>query len=155
MQKSYSPLYTKEDRKVMKTAEDSLHPKVDRIDEIEYFARETGINRVGIANCITFEKEAEKLEKHLLEKGFEVVRANCKLGRMPFDEILPGYKGVSCNPVGQAAVLNEANTELNLVMGLCIGHDMLFNAKSKALTTTLVVKDRKYSHQTLKRLNNL
>jgi uncharacterized metal-binding protein len=72
---------------------------------------------------------------------------------MPGEEIMPGYKGVSCNPAGQARFLEESKTEMNLVMGLCVGHDMVFNRKSKVLTTTLVVKDRKYGHHSLEKFN--
>lgn len=146
----FSALYTVEDRKVMKLSEDSLDPKVNRIKEIIGFAREAGLKRIGIANCISFEKQADDLEVLLKNEGFTVFRANCKLGRMPYTEILEGYKGVSCNPAGQAKLLEENATELNIVMGLCLGHDMVFSSKSKVLTTTLIVKDRKLKHNTLK-----
>ena len=46
----------------------------------------------------------------------------------------------------QAQLLNEAGTELNIVMGLCVGHDSLFYKHAKAVTTTLVVKDRVLVH---------
>lgn len=154
MEDGFGKLYIENDKRIMKVAEDSLNPKIDRVDEIIEFAREAGIKRIGIANCTVFEKEAESLEKELIAKGFEVSRANCKLGRIPFEEILPGYKGISCNPAGQAHVLNTNKTELNIVLGLCLGHDMIFNSKSKALTTTLLVKDRKLKHHTLLKFNN-
>jgi len=149
----YGSFYGEADKKVMKVAEDSLNPKVDRIDEIIAFAREAGVNRIGLANCITFEKEAKQLEILLSDAGFTVTRANCKLGRMPYKEILPGYPGISCNPAGQVKTMENAGTEMNLVMGLCIGHDMLFNAHSRVLTTTLIVKDRKLQHHTLLRFH--
>jgi uncharacterized metal-binding protein len=151
MDTGYGELYNADDRKLMKIAEDSLDPGIDRVDELVGFAEEAGIRRIGIANCITFKKEAEHL-KHLLEsQGFTATRANCKLGRMPNEEILPGYKGISCNPEGQAKFLEDQHTQLNLVLGLCVGHDIVFNAKSKAITTTLIVKDRKLQHNTLKK----
>jgi uncharacterized metal-binding protein len=149
----FGHLYDEEDKRVMKVAEDTLNPKVDRIDEIIEFAREAGITRIGLANCITFEKEAKYLEVLLREEGFIVTRANCKLGRMPNEEILPGYSGISCNPAGQAKTMEESGTEMNLVMGLCLGHDMVFNAHSRVLTTTLIVKDRKLKHHTLLRFS--
>jgi len=31
-------------------------------------------------------------------------------------------------------------------MGLCVGHDMIFNMNSKAPTSTLIVKDREHHH---------
>ncbi|MFW5656469.1 MAG: DUF1847 domain-containing protein [Cyclobacteriaceae bacterium] len=149
MLKDYSVLYDNNDRTIMKLAEDSLNPKLDRIHEIIAFAREAEITTIGIANCITFEKEAKQLENLLQKHNLSVVRANCKLGCMPNDAILPGYKGVSCNPAGQAKALEEGGTEMNVVMGLCLGHDMVFNKNSKVPTSTLIVKDRKLKHHPL------
>ena len=149
METGYGKLYDKDDRKIMKVAEDSLNPGADRITEIIEFAKEASYKRIGIANCITFEREADELKEILEKEGFEVFRANCKLGRMPNQEILPGYKGTSCNPAGQAKQLADNNTEMNIVMGLCLGHDMVFNSKSKVPTTNLLVKDRKLNHNPL------
>ena len=47
-----------------------------------------------------------------------------------------------CNPIAQAELLNRHGCELNVVMGLCIGHDSLFFKYAKGLTTVLVAKDR-------------
>jgi uncharacterized metal-binding protein len=44
--------------------------------------------------------------------------------------------------VAQAALLHRAGTQLNVVIGLCVGHDSLFFMHSKAPTTVLVAKDR-------------
>jgi uncharacterized metal-binding protein len=148
----FTSMYNTNDKRVMKVAEDSLDPKLDRVQEIIQFAREAGMNRIGIANCITFNKEAVVLEKILSESGFTVNKVNCKYGRVPFNDLLPGYKGVSCNPAGQADYLEKEGTELNIVMGLCLGHDMIFNGKSKAPVTSLIVKDRKLKHHTLEKL---
>ena len=41
---------------------------------------------------------------------------------------------------------NEAGTELNVVVGLCVGHDSLFYKYSNALCTTAVTKDRVLGH---------
>ncbi|OPY27009.1 MAG: hypothetical protein A4E27_00631 [Methanobacterium sp. PtaU1.Bin242] len=54
-----------------------------------------------------------------------------------------------CNPLGQASFLNRENTDLNIIIGLCIGHDLLFTEHSKAPVTTLVVKDRVLAHNPL------
>ena len=31
-----------------------------------------------------------------------------------------------CNPIAQAKLLNQAKTEFNICLGLCVGHDSLF-----------------------------
>ena len=51
-----------------------------------------------------------------------------------------------CNPILQAELLNEAGTELNIIMGLCVGHDSLFIKYSNALVTSGVTKDRVLGH---------
>jgi uncharacterized metal-binding protein len=153
-QRSYKNLYTENDLKVMKVAEDSLDPQLDRVNEIVAYCKEAGIKKVGIANCISFEKQAKKLEHVLTGNGLAVEKANCKLGKVKFHELLPGYKGTSCNPAGQANHLAERDTELNIMMGLCLGHDIIFNSKSMAPVTPLLVKDRKLDHNPLIALKN-
>lgn len=150
-----SALYNDKDIQILKQAEDSLNPKIDRVDEIIAYAKESKISKIGIANCTTFIKEANQLELTLTNAGFNVEKVHCKLGKVPFNELVPGYKGISCNPAGQAKYLEEKGTELNIMMGLCLGHDMIFNAKSKAPVTPLLVKDRKLKHHTLDVFNEL
>jgi uncharacterized metal-binding protein len=148
----FTVLYNKQDKQVMMIAENSLNPKSDRVQEIIEYGREAGIRRIGIANCITFNKEADSLEDILIESGFAVNKVNCKFGKVHFNDLISGYKGIACNPAGQAKYLEEKGTELNIMMGLCLGHDMIFNCKSRAPVTPLVVKDRKLEHYTLKKL---
>ncbi len=145
----FSALYSDDDKQILKNAEDSLNPSVDRINEIIEYANKSDIKVIGIANCVVFQKEANQLELLLSDAGFKVEKVHCKYGRVPFDELVPGYKGISCNPAGQAKYLEEKGTELNVMMGLCLGHDMIFNSKSKAPVTPLVVKDRKLNHHTV------
>ena len=75
----------------------------------------------------------------------------CKVGQIPKTEVgIPAEceaVGVTmCNPILQARKLNEAGTELNVVVGLCVGHDSLFYKYAEAPTTTLVTKDRVLGH---------
>ncbi len=53
---------------------------------------------------------------------------------------------VVCNPFGQAEVLNGQNTDLNVMIGMCMGADCIFARASKAPVTTLFVKDRSLAH---------
>ena len=64
------------------------------------------------------------------------------IGLAQEDKINPGQYEALCNPIGQAYVLNEAGTDLNVVVGLCVGHDSLFFKHSEAPVTVLVAKDR-------------
>ena len=85
------------------------------------------------------------------EHGFEVFGVCCKAGAVPktglgIDEKCSAVGKVACNPILQAKVLNEAKTDLNVVVGLCVGHDSLFYKYSDALVTTAVTKDRVLGH---------
>jgi len=152
---NFSTLYNNSDKLILKQAEDSLNPHIDRVNEIILYAKEANLRRIGIANCTTFNKEANHLEEILSDEGFQVEKVHCKYGRVPFNELIPGYKGISCNPAGQAKYLEDKGTELNIMMGLCLGHDMIFNARSNAPVTPLLVKDRKLKHHTLGFFNNI
>lgn len=145
---NFSTLYDEMDKHIMKVAEDSLDIHTDRVHEIISFAKESKIKKIGIANCTAFLKEAALMEIILVEAGFQVEKVHCKYGKVPFNQLVPDYKGISCNPAGQAKYLEEKGSELNIMMGLCLGHDMIFNARSKAPVTPLLVKDRKLKHHT-------
>ena len=42
--------------------------------------------------------------------------------------------------------LNKSHTDLNKILGLCVGHDTLFIKYSQAPVTVLAVKDRVLGH---------
>jgi uncharacterized metal-binding protein len=52
------------------------------------------------------------------------------------------HESIVCNPLGQATLLNSIGTDLNVVVGLCMGMDSVFTRASNAPVTTLFVKDR-------------
>ena len=115
------------------------------------FARRMGFHKLGIATCAGLLKESRALTRILRANGFEVCSIACKAGMA--DKSLVGIdedcKAVGihmCNPILQARHLNRLGTELNIVVGLCVGHDSLFYKYSEALTTTLVAKDRVTGH---------
>jgi len=146
----HKKLYSEADIRTMRVAEESRLPGKNRIEEIKNYARISGIRRIGIANCISLQKEADKL-KEALEGEFEVFAIDCKIGKIPSSELLSNEsKGMSCNPAGQADYLAKNNTELNISFGLCMGHDIVFNQKTKAPVTTLIVKDREHKHNPYK-----
>ncbi len=116
------------------------------------FARKMGAKKIGIATCVGLLAETRVLAKILRKNGFEVVGVACKMGSVNKTDIgIPQFCAeatgpVMCNPVLQAMVLNREKTDLNVLMGLCVGHDSLFCRYSEALATTLVVKDRVLGH---------
>lgn len=117
-----------------------------RLEEIIEFARRAGYNRLGIAFCIGVEKEAAFVAS-VLEKYFKVDSVCCKVAGLNKDDhgmakIASDRFEVACNPIGQAQLLNRARTDMNIQMGLCLGHDILFQKYSEAPMTVLLVKDR-------------
>lgn len=125
-----------------------------RVEAVCAFAKRMEFRKIGIASCISFLDIAYTLSGILESHGFTVASACCRNGGEPKESIgvredqkvKPGQFESMCNPVGQAELLNEAGCELNVVLGLCVGHDSLFARKSKGLVTTLVVKDRVLAH---------
>lgn len=125
-----------------------------RVEETMDFARRMGWRRLGIAHCLGLIREAKVARDIFLANGFEVFTVCCKAGcfekatiSIADDEkVHPGRYEAMCNPVGQAALLAKAGTELNVLMGLCVGHDSIFFLHSKAPVTVLVVKDRVLGH---------
>ena len=134
-------LYDNKSKNIMKIVDRSSSMSLNRIEQIRAFALEGNFKRIGIAHCITFNRET-KFIKRYLEKDFEVFSVDCKINRLSSDELFDNNKSkILCNPAGQAHFLNEKNTDLNISLGLCVGHDMIFNIKSDALVTTLYSKD--------------
>lgn len=125
--------------------------KNTRVEEIMEFARKIGAKKLGIATCVGLIRESRMLAKILRSNGFEVYGVACKVGSVPKAEVGINEKSQQvgiymCNPILQAKLLNEAKTDLNLVVGLCVGHDSLFYKYSEALVTTAVTKDRVTGH---------
>ena len=125
--------------------------KWTRVQEIMEFARKIGAVRIGIANCIGLVNEARLFAKILRANGFEPYSVICKVeGRakssMGIPEKCEEIGPAMCNPILQTRLLNQAKTDLNVVIGLCVGHDSLFYRYSEAYVTTLVTKDRVTGH---------
>jgi uncharacterized metal-binding protein len=137
-----------------KTSDGTLRARWTRVEDPIAFARLMGWRRVGIVTCIGLLDEAARLEEILRAQGLEPVSVCCKVGSVDKTElgvpdahkIRPGTFEPACNPVAQARVLNEVGTDMNVIVGLCVGHDMLVAKHSKAPVTTLVVKDRVTGH---------
>lgn len=118
-----------------------------RVQEIMEFAHKIGARRIGIANCIGLINEARIFARILRANGFEAYSVICKVEGKPKTSMgIPAecesIGAAMCNPIMQARLLNEAHTDLNVVIGLCVGHDSLFYRYSEAYVTTLVTKDR-------------
>lgn len=153
-----------ENHRIMITAanvEGEFYGQMCRVEETIEFAKRMGYKKIGLAFCIGLSKEANIMAKLLRDYGFEIESAICKIGSVDkvsvgIDKEMADRVGAKmCNPIMQAEYLNAQGTEMNIVIGLCVGHDMLFNKYAKAPTTTLVVKDRVLAHNPAGALYNL
>jgi uncharacterized metal-binding protein len=132
----------------------TMKNKWTRVEDTIEFAKSFGAKKIGIATCGGLISESKILSKILEAKGFEVVSVSCKCGSVPKEDIgvpesdrgSPEKFEAICNPVAQAKLLNHDKTDLNILLGLCVGHDALFLQQSKAPTTVLVAKDRVTFH---------
>jgi uncharacterized metal-binding protein len=134
-----------------------MHATKPRIQEIGEFARKMGYTRLGLVFCVGLSKEAMIVNQLLKSQGFETVSVACKVGSVPKEEIglkesekvfIGEYESM-CNPILQAAIVNDAKADFNILLGLCVGHDSLFFKYAEAPTTVLAVKDRVTGHNPL------
>jgi len=133
---------------------DAINARWTRVEDTIAFAKLMGYAKIGIATCIGLLDETNRLSLILAAQGFTPVSVCCKtgsidkqeLGLRDSEKIRPGTFEPACNPVAQAKLLNGAKTDMNIIVGLCVGHDMLFSKYSDAPVTTLVVKDRVTGH---------
>lgn len=133
----------------------TIVPVRPRIREIAEFAKKIGAKKIGMAFCSGLSDEASRAQAILEGHDLDVVSVICSCGGMDKEDVgIPAeYKirppenfEAICNPILQADLLNEADTAFNVLVGLCVGHDMLFTKYSQSPVTTLIVKDRFSGH---------
>jgi len=124
--------------------------KATRVEEIILFAKRIGAERIGIASCLGLLTESQIFAKVVRAKGLIPFTVACKVGALDKTEVglteemklKPGCFEPTCNPILQAQLLNGYKTQLNVLVGLCVGHDSLFIKHSEAPVTSLITKDR-------------
>ncbi len=133
---------------------DAINARWTRIEDTIAFAKLMDYKLIGIATCIGLLDETNKLAAILTAQGFKPLSVCCKAGSIDklelgveeADKVRPLTFEPACNPVAQALLMNRAGTDMNIIVGLCVGHDMLFSKHSDAPVTTLVVNDRVTGH---------
>ena len=139
--------YSVEDKEEMRRAHIArINAKKSRLQELIEFIKVSGFRKIGIANCFSMQKYADKLAAILRENNLTVYVVNCKESGLDGCVISEDMKGPCCDPVSQAAYLNECVTDFNINVGLCLGHGLLFQKYSQAPVTTFIVKDFAHNH---------
>lgn len=134
--------------------EGTYYGQLTRVEEIIAFANRIGASRIGIATCVGLMAETRLFARILKAHGLTSHTVICKVGSVDKTtigvaeemKVQPGCYEALCNPILQAELLNRQNTQLNVVVGLCVGHDSLFIKYSDAPVTTLITKDRVLGH---------
>ena len=134
-----------------------IRPIKPRIQETIEFAHKMKFKRICLVFCIGMRKEAEIIHKIFSDNGFETISVMCKAGAISKEElgllreqqIDPGSFEAMCNPILQALTANFHQSDLNVLFGLCVGHDALFLKYATAYNTVLASKDRLLAHNPL------
>jgi uncharacterized metal-binding protein len=122
---------------------------------VSAFAEKIGARKLGIAFCSGLSEEAGRASDILERRGLEIVSVACSCGAVDKTDLgIPSEHKIygpdrfeaACNPLLQAEILNRCGTAFNIIIGLCVGHDMLFTKHCQAPVTTLIVKDRLTGH---------
>ncbi len=142
----HCPTETHEHTQILDVATDiawETERRLCRVAEFVHFCHGMGYEHVGVAFCVELFRETQILT-HLLRRYLRVTPVCCKIGgiRTADAEAAPRGGQIACNPLGQAAELNRAGTDVNTLVGLCMGCDLLLTRHSLAPVSTLFVKDR-------------
>ena len=111
-----------------------------RIAELTYLCVEMQYRHIGLAFCADLFAESETVTR-VLRRFVRVTPVCCRVVA-PTDAPAEPGSDFRCNPFAMARALNQAETELNVAIGLSIGCDVIFARLSHAPVTTLFVKDK-------------
>jgi uncharacterized metal-binding protein len=129
---------------------------LSRLQEVIEFSKSMNFQRIGIAYCYGMEIETALISTIFRESGFKTFPVSCTTGGFKQSDvnIESNIEKVSCNPLAQAGQLNAESVDFTITVGLCLGHDILFNKHIKSYTSTLIVKDRVHDHNPIDALKN-
>jgi len=129
---------------------------LNRLEEIVEYSTRLGYTHIGVAYCYGMEKEAEKLRNNLGSYGFKLSMVSCTVDGLSESQIDLEKNAdiVSCNPLGQAHALNRAKVDFVIIMGLCLGHDVILQKNLQRDFTVFIVKDRVLENNPVLTLND-
>lgn len=102
-----------------------------RLNEIREFSLRMGFKTLGLAHCPDMAGLAKKLATAFQEVGV--------------DPVLPPPTDLD-DPAAQAVHFSEMGTELNVLGGMCVGHEALFLRSSSIPTVSLIARDSRLFH---------
>ncbi len=102
-----------------------------RLREVGEFARLMGFQRVGLAHCPDMAMEAQRVA--VFFQGLKL------------EPSLPPPSKAG-DPLGQADFFANEGTDLNVLVGMCVGHEVLFLRATQAPTAGLIARDTRLHH---------
>lgn len=102
-----------------------------RIREVLEYSRRMGYRRLGVAHCPDMRRVAAQVADMLASTGLEPVLPP------PFRE---------CDPVAQLRFFRREGTELNVLSGMCVGHEAIFLREGDTPAVGLVARDARLRH---------
>ena len=124
-----------------------------RVAQLVRFCLRAGFSHVGVAFCRELRQETGVLAG-ILRGYFRVSSVSCAVRDQHaprFSDAPPGHR---CNALLQARALNDAGTDLNIIVGLDVGADAVFAAASRSPVSTLIVKDVALGHNPMAALHS-
>ena len=124
---------------------------LSRLQEIIEFIKLMNYKKIGLAYCYGMEKDAKTLKDIFKDEGISLTTVSCTVGGMAQNIVNSSScnLNVSCNPLGQAKQLIAENVDFVILMGICLGHDIILQKNLNMDFTTFVVKDRVHNHRPL------
>lgn len=129
---------------------------LSRLQEIIEFSKSMDFKRIGLAYCYGMEVDAALVAQFMRDSGLKTIPVSCTTGGFKQSQVNDNSKinKVSCNPLAQAEQLNSELVDFTVTMGLCLGHDIIFQKQINSYTTTLIVKDRVHNNNPIKAIRN-
>jgi uncharacterized metal-binding protein len=130
---------------------------LSRLEEIIEFIKTMQYQKVGLAYCYGMEQYASVVRDIFKKEGILLQTVSCSLGAILQDAINVNscIHKISCNPIGQAFQLNAENVDFVIIMGICLGHDILLQKNLQADFTTFIVKDRTHKNNPMESLQKI
>jgi uncharacterized metal-binding protein len=100
-----------------------------RLQETAELARRMGFDRIGITHCPDMVREAAIAASYLRDYGLQVHRPESR-----------------SEPFEQARELENRQTQMNVVAGMCVPHEAIFVRASRAPVSVLVARDVRFQH---------
>jgi uncharacterized metal-binding protein len=125
---------------------------ISRLREIIEFVQTMKYKKIGLAYCYGMEREAEAVGVIFRDHGIRLMGVACTVGGVAQDSVnqTSCTHKVSCNPIGQAEQFNAEGADFVILMGICLGHDILLQRTLRSDFTTFVVKDRVFDNDPLR-----